>query len=42
MGSMSVARERPPVERIVRPFQDFAHKQTSGGNLLIICPVTWS
>ncbi|HEV2093208.1 MAG TPA: Na+/H+ antiporter NhaA [Rubrobacter sp.] len=33
---MSVARERPPVERIVRPFQDFAHKQSSGGILLII------
>ncbi len=32
---MSVARERPPVERIVRPFQDFAHKQSSGGILLI-------
>jgi NhaA family Na+:H+ antiporter len=33
---MSVAREHPPVERIVRPFQDFAHKQSSGGILLII------
>ena len=33
---MSLARERPPVERIVRPFQDFAHKQSSGGILLII------
>ncbi len=33
---MSVARERPPVERIVRPFQDFAHKQSSGGILLLI------
>jgi Na+:H+ antiporter, NhaA family len=33
---MSVARERPPVERIVRPFQDFAHKQSSSGILLII------
>ena len=33
---MSVARERPPVERIVRPFQDFAHKQSSGGVLLIV------
>ncbi len=32
---MSIARERPPVERIVRPFQDFAHKQSSGGVLLI-------
>ena len=32
---MSVAKERP-VERIVRPFQDFAHKQSSGGILLII------
>ena len=33
---MSVAREQPPVERIVRPFQDFANKQSSGGILLII------
>jgi len=33
---MSVARERPPVERIVRAFQDFAQKQSSGGILLII------
>ena len=33
---MSVAREQPPVERIVRPFQGFAHKQSSGGILLII------
>src|ERR687893_3150074 len=33
---MSVAREQPPVERIVRPFQDFAQKQSSGGILLII------
>jgi Na+:H+ antiporter, NhaA family len=33
---MSVARERPPVERIVRPFQDFAHKQSSGDILLIV------
>ena len=32
---MSVAREQPPVERIVRPFQDFADKQSSGGILLI-------
>jgi Na+:H+ antiporter, NhaA family len=33
---MSIAREQPPVERIVRPFQDFAQKQSSGGILLII------
>jgi NhaA family Na+:H+ antiporter len=33
---MSLAREQPPVEKIVRPFQDFAHKQSSGGILLII------
>jgi Na+:H+ antiporter, NhaA family len=32
---MSRAREQPPVERIVRPFQDFTHKQSSGGILLI-------
>jgi NhaA family Na+:H+ antiporter len=31
---MRVAQQRP-VERIVRPFQDFAHKQSSGGILLI-------
>ncbi len=31
---MDVAPGRP-VERIVRPFQDFAHKQSSGGILLI-------
>jgi Na+:H+ antiporter, NhaA family len=36
MRSMSIAREQPPVERIVRPFQDFAHKQSSGGILLIV------
>jgi Na+:H+ antiporter, NhaA family len=36
MRYMSVAREQPPVERIVRPFQDFADKQASGGILLII------
>jgi NhaA family Na+:H+ antiporter len=35
MRYMSVARERPPVERIVRPFQDFADKQSSGGIILI-------
>ena len=33
---MSIAREQPPVERIVRPFQDFASKQSSGGVLLIV------
>jgi NhaA family Na+:H+ antiporter len=36
MRYMSVAREHPPVERIVRPFQDFARKQSSGGILLIV------
>ncbi len=36
---MSVAREHPPVERIVRPFQDFSHKQSSGGIILIIATV---
>jgi NhaA family Na+:H+ antiporter len=36
---MSVVREQPPVERIVRPFQDFAHKQASGGILLIAATV---
>jgi NhaA family Na+:H+ antiporter len=39
MRYMSVARERPPVERIVRPFQDFADKQSSGGILLIAATV---
>jgi Na+:H+ antiporter, NhaA family len=27
--------ESPPVERIVRPFQDFARKQSSSGDFLI-------
>src|ERR687892_119279 len=40
MRYMSVARERPPVERIVRPFQDFADKQSSGGILLIAATVS--
>jgi Na+:H+ antiporter, NhaA family len=31
--------QRRPVERIVRPFQDFAHKQSSGGILLIAATV---
>ena len=35
MPYMSVARERPPAERIVRPFQEFADKQSSGGIVLI-------
>jgi NhaA family Na+:H+ antiporter len=36
---MSRAREQRPVERIVRPFQDFTHKQSSGGILLIAATV---
>src|SRR3712207_2174993 len=36
---MSIVRERPPVERIVCPFQDFAHKQSSGGILVIVATV---
>jgi NhaA family Na+:H+ antiporter len=36
---MSVARERPPAERIVRPFQDFTDKQSSGGIVLIAATV---
>ena len=35
MRYLSVARERPPAERIVRPFQDFVDKQSSGGIVLI-------
>jgi NhaA family Na+:H+ antiporter len=38
-------REKPPVERIVRPFQDFAHKQSSGGIFLIaaaLIALTWA
>ena len=35
---MSVV-ERRPVVKIVRPFQDFAHKQSSGGTLLIAATV---
>src|ERR687893_987890 len=38
MRHMSVVEGRP-VERIVRPFQDFAHKQSSGGILLIAAAV---
>jgi hypothetical protein len=37
-SSMGVAR-RQPVEKIVRPFQDFADKQSSGGILLIAATV---
>ena len=37
-SSMGVAR-RQPVEKIVRPFQDFAEKQSSGGILLIAATV---
>src|SRR5918992_2706141 len=36
---MGLELERPPVERIVRPFQDFAHKQSSGGIVLILVTV---
>ncbi len=36
---MSVARERPPAERIARPFQDFTDKQSSGGIVLIAATV---
>ena len=36
---MSMVRGQPPVERIVRPFQDFAHKQSSGGIVLIAAAV---
>ena len=39
MRYMSVARERPPVERIVRPFQEFTDKQFSGGIILIAATV---
>src|ERR687885_1100563 len=35
---MSVVPQ-PRVERIVRPFQDFAHKQSSGGIVLILVTV---
>jgi NhaA family Na+:H+ antiporter len=41
---MGVAR-RQPVEKIVRPFQDFAEKQSSGGILLIaatIAALVWA
>jgi NhaA family Na+:H+ antiporter len=39
MRYMSVARERPAAERIVRPFQDFTDKQSSGGIVLIAATV---
>ena len=35
---MSAAQQRP-VERIVRPFQDFAHKQSSSGIVLVVVTV---
>jgi NhaA family Na+:H+ antiporter len=35
---MSASQARP-VERIVRPFADFAHKESSGGILLIVATV---
>jgi len=35
---MSVAQRRP-VETSVRPFQEFAHKQSSSGLLLIVATV---
>jgi Na+:H+ antiporter, NhaA family len=35
---MSAAQQRP-VERIVRPFQDFAHKQSSSGIILVFVTV---
>lgn len=31
--------ENPPIERIVRPFQDFIHKEASGGIVLILAAV---
>ncbi|HEX2181334.1 MAG TPA: Na+/H+ antiporter NhaA [Rubrobacteraceae bacterium] len=37
---MGRVREQPPAERIVRPFQDFAQKQSSGGILLIAAAVS--
>jgi NhaA family Na+:H+ antiporter len=36
---MSIVREQPPVERIVRPFQDFALKQSSSGIILVLVTV---
>lgn len=32
-----MARNRRPIDHIVRPFEEFAHTQTSGGILLLIC-----
>ena len=31
--------EKPPIERIVRPFQDFIQKEASGGIVLILAAV---
>lgn len=32
-------RERPPVDRIVRPFQEFAHREASGGIVLLLAAI---
>jgi NhaA family Na+:H+ antiporter len=34
---MPARKRTPPVERLIRPFQEFAHQASSGGILLLIC-----
>ncbi len=34
-----MAMNKRPIDRIIRPFEEFAHTQTSGGILLLICTV---
>jgi Na+:H+ antiporter, NhaA family len=34
---MRARKRTPPVERLIRPFQEFAHQASSGGILLLIC-----
>ncbi|HET6681543.1 MAG TPA: Na+/H+ antiporter NhaA [Gemmatimonadaceae bacterium] len=35
-----MTREKPaPIERVIRPFQEFAHAEASGGILLLVCAV---
>ena len=33
--------DTPPIERLVRPFQEFAKLEASGGILLIGCAISW-
>ena len=37
--SRTTPLERPPVNRIIRPFQDFTHKEASGGIALLLAAI---